>query len=81
MDHRQLLGFGHSEAAVFWQPVDDWTDLKGEKIEVHERGRVIDKGTVDAVTANGLVLWLAFDGPFPRRLVEKLHGRYVRVLP
>lgn len=81
MDHMQLLGFGQSEAVVFWQPVDDWTGLKGEKIEVHEQGRIIDQGTVDAVTPNGLILWLAFDGHLPRRLVEKLDGRYVRVLP
>jgi len=81
MDHTQLLGAEKYGSAVFWQPVDDWTGLKGRVIEVHEQGQIIDRGAVDSVTADGLILWLAFDGALPRRLVEKLPGRYVRVLP
>jgi hypothetical protein len=80
MDHGQLLGTALSGDGIFWQPVDDWTSLRGQTIEVHEHGKVMDLGVVDAVTLDGLILWLAFDGSLPRRIIEKDHGRYVRVI-
>ncbi|MEV7605892.1 hypothetical protein AB0N65_10690 [Paenarthrobacter sp. NPDC089322] len=81
MDHPQLLAPGQPGEVVFWQPVDDWTGLKGLTIEVHQRGFVMDRGIVDAVTPDGLVLWLAFEGAVERRIVEKAAGVYARVLP
>lgn len=31
-----------------WEPIEDWSELKGQMIEIHSGGRVIDRGRVDA---------------------------------
>jgi hypothetical protein len=64
-----------------WPPVDDWTSLIGLNVRIYDRDRFFDAGRVDAVTVDGRVLWLNQDGATPRRIVEKLQGRYVQVLP
>jgi hypothetical protein len=64
-----------------WQPPDDWSLLDGLHVEIHERGRIIDRGRVEVTTEDGRTLWLALDGVSPRRLVEKLPGTYIRIIP
>lgn len=59
------------------QPVDDWTVLKGQLIEVHVNGRLIDKGWVDDVMADGTLLWLMHCGASGRRIIENLPGTHV----
>jgi hypothetical protein len=61
-----------------WQPIDDWTTLKGQTIEIHRGGSVIDRGRVDDVLADGSALWLTFDGASRRRIIEHQSGTYVR---
>lgn len=70
----------HSKAPGAWLPEDDWSVLAGRVIEIHEAGRVIDKGTVETTTADGRILWLAFDGANPRRLWEKTPGRHAKIM-
>lgn len=52
----------------------DWTTLAGQEIEVYFPEGDTDAGIVDAVTLDGLILWLKPDGASPRRMVEKLPG-------
>lgn len=56
-------------------PVDlrqiaDWTLLPGASIEIRQQGRPVSTGHVDAVTADGKVLWLQSPAQ-NRRLFEK----------
>lgn len=54
---------------------DDWKVLQGELVEIfHPDGELLDVGQVDAVTKDGGVLWLAFEGAASRRLFERAAG-------
>jgi len=64
-----------------WQPVDDWTVLAGLEVEVWDKDRLVDQGTVDTVTADGAILWLKHYGILQRRAIEKVDHRYVKVIP
>jgi hypothetical protein len=61
-----------------WEPVDDWTTLKGLDIEIHIGGRLIDQGRVDDVMADGSILWLMHEGATGRRIIENARGTCVR---
>lgn len=50
--------------------VDDWTSLPGVEAEVRLNGNSICSGKVDAVTADGEILWLA-PAAGTRKLYEK----------
>lgn len=50
--------------------VSDWTLLPGASIEIRQQGRHVCTGHVDAVTADGKVLWLQPTAQ-NRRLFEK----------
>jgi hypothetical protein len=63
-----------------WKPVDDWTVVTGLKVEVWDRDRLLDQGIVDAVTADGAILWLKHHGVLHRRVVEKVDDRHIRVV-
>jgi hypothetical protein len=52
--------------------------LEGRDVEIFCRDRMVDKSTVESVTADGRILWLTLDGATSRRLIEKLPGTYVR---
>jgi hypothetical protein len=62
-----------------WKPVDDWTTLKSQDVEVIKNGRLIDRGRVDDVTSDGSVLWLMPDGASNRRIIENLPGTFIRL--
>ena len=64
---------------VHWKPVDDWTTLKGQDVEIFENGRLIDHGRVDNVTSDGFVLWLMQEGASSRPLIENLPGTFIRL--
>lgn len=59
----------------------EWTLLEGLSVDVHESGKFIDRGRVEAVTKDGCILWLAQEGIRPRRLVEKLPGIELKIIP
>lgn len=71
---------GPSHRPVPWTVVDDWTRLAGEKIEIHEGGKLLDRGYVETTTGDGQILWLAQDGAIPRRIWERTPGRYARIM-
>jgi hypothetical protein len=64
-----------------WTGVPDWTRLAGEKIEIHDGGKLVDRGYVETTTGDGQILWLAQDGADPRRIWERRPGRYARIVP
>jgi len=63
-----------------WQPVDDWTALNGHDVEVQRHGKVIDHGRVEAVMADGSLLWLMQYGAHSRRIIEQQPGTYLRCI-
>lgn len=62
-----------------WKPVDDWTTLKSQDVEIYRNARLIDRGWVEDVTSDGSVLWLMHDGASSRRIVENLPGTFIRL--
>lgn len=50
--------------------IADWTLLRGASIEIRQQGRAVCTGHLDAVTADGKVLWLQSPAQ-NRRLFEK----------
>lgn len=52
----------------------DWRPVAGQLVEIRRLGEVVCAGTVDAVTSDGSVLWLARDGAQERRLFERCEG-------
>lgn len=61
-----------------WQPVDDWTLLQGRDVEIHDHEGIVDQGLVEAVTADGTILWLCQDGAHTRRIIQKTPGTHIR---
>ncbi|MEV4954778.1 hypothetical protein [Paenarthrobacter nitroguajacolicus] len=62
-----------------WSPVEDWTELQARDVEVHDRKGLVDQGRVDAVTADGSVLWMQQDGASSRRIGQKTPGTNIRL--
>jgi hypothetical protein len=52
----------------------DWLPAVGETVEIRRAGRTIRAGTVDAVAADGSLLWLATEGLHLRALFERSEG-------
>lgn len=63
-----------------WKRVDAWTVVTGLEVEVWDRDRLLDQGIVDAVTADGAILWLKHHRVLHRRVVEKVDGQHIRVV-
>lgn len=58
---------------------ENWTPLDALVVEIQVKGRVVDRGVVDAVTSDGSILWLKQDGATQRRLIERTPGVILRV--
>jgi hypothetical protein len=54
--------------------VDDWTAAAGRHVAIYRNGVQVDRGQVEAITADGKILWLMQDGAQYRRIVEKVPG-------
>ena len=66
---------------TLWNSEVNWMLLKDAFVEIRRSdGTTIDRGRVDAVTIDGSVLWLAFEGVLPRRLHERLPSIEVWIL-
>lgn len=50
--------------------ITDWTLLTGASVEIHQQGNHICSGQVDAVTADGKILWVRSPAD-TRKLFEK----------
>lgn len=53
---------------------DDWIAVLGESVEIRHHGEPFRIGVVDAVTADGSILWILGDGVVPRSMFERLEG-------
>lgn len=56
------------------QRVTNWRSLVGYAVQIWHGNQVVDQGVVDAVTADGDVLWLVQRGAVERRMVVKERG-------
>ncbi|MFJ6535887.1 hypothetical protein ACIQH5_06615 [Paenarthrobacter sp. NPDC091711] len=54
--------------------VNNWRTLVGHTVQIWDGNDILDQGMVEAVTADGTVLWLAQAGATQRRLVMKERG-------
>ena len=70
-----------SDDATTSQLADDWTLFEGRSVGVYENGELVDRGRIDAVTNDGRFLWLAQEGIRLRRLLEKLPGTELIIIP
>jgi hypothetical protein len=52
----------------------DWERLVGAIVEVRLKGLCVRSGRVDAVTANGAIVWIAQEGALGRVLIDKSEG-------
>lgn len=62
------------DPATSWQPVDDWSSLKGQDVVIYVGGKMTDSGQVEDVMADGSLLWLMHNGASSRRIIENLPG-------
>ena len=69
------------EPGIGWVVATDWTGLRGRNVEVYDHGQFMDSGKVESVTPSGHILWLAFQGNIPRRIIEKLPEVSIRIMP
>lgn len=70
-----------AEPGAGWVVATDWTGLRGRNVEVYDHGQFVDRGKVESVTPTGQILWLAFQGNIPRRIIEKLPEVSIRIMP
>lgn len=68
-----------NETAGVAIPLVDAQQLRGREVEILLYGRIIDRGVVDCLTADGSVLWLKPDALNHRRLIQRSPGLYIRV--
>ena len=59
--------------------VTDWRPLVGQDVQIWRGNKIVDQGRVEAVTADGKVLWLKQLGAIERRLIMKEPGTGLRV--
>jgi hypothetical protein len=57
---------------LHWQ--NDWVPLLGRAVEVRLYNQAVRTGTVDAVTADGNILWLASHSLHLRRMFARHDG-------
>lgn len=72
MSDSKLLKAKQTTSELPWQPVEDWSSLKDQTVEIHVGGKVADRGCVDDVMADGSALWLKNNGASGRRIIEHL---------
>ena len=66
--------FGSCFVPARGKRVTNWRSLVGHTVQIWQGNDVLDQGLVEAVTADGTVLWLAQTGAIQRRLVMKERG-------
>jgi len=60
---------------------NDWWRLPGAEVDVHRGGKFIRRGTVDAATDDGEIIWLAQRGVLERVLIDKTEGYEIWISP
>lgn len=69
----------HGETAGVAITLVDPQQLRGREVEIQLYGRIIDRGVVDCLTADGSVLWLKPDALNHRRLIQRSPGLCIRI--
>lgn len=67
------------EKTVNFHLQTDWLPLVGQDVEVRLHGETLRQGTVDAVTLDNSILWLAAEGEHGRAMWERAEGYTVWV--
>jgi len=62
-------------------PFHDWAKLQGTTVEVRREGMVVRHGLIDAVTADGTIVWLSQHGLLNRTLIDKTSGYELWIAP
>lgn len=57
----------------------NWNAILGESVEIRRSGEAYRVGIVDAVTADGSILWILGDGVVTRTMFERVEGYEVWV--
>lgn len=55
----------------------DWQRALGQRVEIWNGGKLVRKGTVEAVTPDGLLLWISAEGVASRQMVFRDDGDQV----
>lgn len=63
-----------ADAAGAETPIMQWENTLGLEVEVHGLTGLYRKGTVEAATANGEIIWIAQHGAHERKLIDKNDG-------
>lgn len=66
--------FGSRLETARGKRVSNWKLLVGQAVQIWRGNEIVDQGLVEAVTADGSVLWLTQKGPIGRRMVTKERG-------
>ncbi len=53
---------------------DDWLPPVGEAVQIRHNNRILRTGTVDSVTSDGSILWVAASGPSQRQMIARDEG-------
>lgn len=72
--HAQLPASQVSKDGVVLYLHTDWCSVKGQSVEVRQLGEYVRSGTVEAVTEDNSILWIAFDGAHRRIMYERAEG-------
>lgn len=61
----------------------DWQRSLGQEVEIWKGGRLVRRGTVDAVMPDDSLLWISGEGSSLRQMVSRFDGYqvYARFLP
>ncbi|MDQ5861302.1 MAG: hypothetical protein M3536_03465 [Actinomycetota bacterium] len=78
--HRAMHPGGEPVAGAVEEVVaNDWTDLRpGDKVSVLGGGKVLATGTVDDITADASIVWVACDGVSGRRMFHREEPEQIR---
>ncbi|MDQ0618346.1 hypothetical protein [Arthrobacter globiformis] len=55
----------------------DWQRALGQRVEVWRGGKLVRKGTVEAVMPDDSLLWISAEGISPRRMISRQDGYQV----
>jgi hypothetical protein len=55
----------------------NWQRTLGQRVEIWRCGKLVRKGTVDAVMPDNSLLWMSADGNFSRQIISRDDGYQV----
>ena len=55
----------------------DWQRALGQRVEIWQAGRLVRRGTVEAVMPDDSLLWISAEGTSPRQMVFRHDGSQV----